>query len=99
MTSIETIKKFMKKLGMKIYLVPHYYDKDRICVQFKVYYGEKVSYWSENCFTVDQNGKVQPNFEEIYFRVEEGVFSFLGDKDSIDDFFYDITKRYASKVY
>ena len=92
----DVIKKFMKKMGMKIYAVPHVSSKD-ICIHLKVRQGETLQYYVEDCYEVNEEGKVRFIDSELNFGARRGVFAYLGDDTAVDNFFLDITQAFAQK--
>ena len=92
----DVIKKFMKKMGMKIYAVPHVSSKN-ICIHLKVRQGERLQYYVEDCYEVDEEGKVRFIDSELNFSACHGVFTYLGDDTAVDNFFLDVTQGLAQK--
>ena len=90
------IKKFMKKMGMKMYAVPHVSSKD-ICIHLKVRQGEKLQYYVEDCYEVNEEGKVRFIDSELNFGARNRVFAYLGDDTAVDNFFLDVTQALAQK--
>ena len=94
----DVIKKFMKKMGMKIYAVPHVSSSGKnICIHLKVRQGETLQYYVEDCYEVDEEGKVRFIDSELNFGACHGVFTYLGDDTAVDNFFLDVTQGLAQK--
>ena len=94
----DVIKKFMKKMGMKIYAVPHVSSSGKdICIHLKVRQGETLQYYVEDCYEVDEEGKVRFIDSELNFSACHGVFTYLGDDTAVDNFFLDITQAFAQR--
>ena len=92
------IKKFMKKMGMKIYAIPHVSsDAKDICIHLRVRQGETLQYYVEDCYEVRDNGKVRFIESEYNFGASDGVFAYLGDDTAVDNFFLDVTQAFAQK--
>lgn len=92
------IKKFMKKMGMKIYAIPHVSsDAKDICIHLKVRQGETLQYYVEDCYEVNEEGKVRFIESEYNFGAGDGVFVYLGDDTAVDNFFLDVTQGLAQK--
>ena len=95
----DVIKKFMKKMGMKIYAVPHVSsDAKDICIHLRVRQGERLQYYVEDCYEVNEEGKVRFIESEYNFGARDGVFVYLGDDTAVDNFFLDVTRGLAQKV-
>ena len=72
----DVIKKFMKKMGMKMYAVPHVSsDGKDICIHLRVRQGETLQYYVEDCYEVRDNGKVWFIDSEYNFGARHGVLS------------------------
>ena len=94
----DVIKKFMKKMGMKMYAVPHVSsDGKDICIHLKVRQGETLQYYVEDCYEVNEEGKVRFIESEYNFGARHGVFAYLGDDTAVDNFFLDVTQGLAQK--
>ena len=94
----DVIKKFMKKMGMKIYAVPHVSSSGKdICIHLKVRKGETLQYYVEDCYEVNEEGRVRFIDSELNFSACHGVFTYLGDDTAVDNFFLDITQAFAQK--
>ena len=94
----DVIKKFMKKMGMKIYAVPHVSsDAKDICIHLRVRQGERLQYYVEDCYEVNEEGKVRFIESEYNFGARHGVFAYLGDDTAVDNFFLDVTQGLAQK--
>ena len=94
----DVIKKFMKKMGMKIYAVPHVSSSGKdICIHLKVRQGETLQYYVEDCYEVNEEGKVWFIDSELNFSACHGVFAYLGDDTAVDNFFLDVTQGLAQK--
>ena len=94
----DVIKKFMKKMGMKIYAVPHVSsDGKDICIHLKVRQGETLQYYVEDCYEVNEEGKVRFIDSELNFSACHGVVTYLGDDTAVDNFFLDVTQAFAQK--
>ena len=94
----DVIKKFMKKMGMKMYAVPHVSsDGKDICIHLKVRQGETLQYYVEDCYEVNEEGKVWFKDSELNFSARHGVFTYLGDDTAVDNFFLDVTQAFAQK--
>ena len=92
------IKKFMKKMGMKIYAIPHVSsDAKDICIHLRVRQGETLQYYVEDCYEVDEEGKVRFVESEYNFGASHGVFAYMGDDTAVDNFFLDVTQGLAQK--
>ena len=92
------IKKFMKKMGMKIYAIPHVSsDAKDICIHLRVRQGETLQYYVEDCYEVNEEGKVRFIESEYNFGARHGVFAYLGDDTAVDNFFLDVTQGLAQK--
>ena len=92
------IKKFMKKMGMKIYAIPHVSsDAKDICIHLRVRQGETLQYYVEDCYEVNEEGKVRFIESEYNFGAGDGVFAYLGDDTAVDNFFLDVTQGLAQK--
>ena len=94
----DVIKKFMKKMGMKMYAVPHVSsDGKDICIHLRVRQGETLQYYVEDCYKVNEEGKVWFIESEYNFGARHGVFAYLGDDTAVDNFFLDVTQAFAQK--
>ena len=94
----DVIKKFMKKMGMKMYAVPHVSSSCKdICFHLKVRQGETLQYYVEDCYEVNEEGKVRFIDSELNFGARRGVFAYLGDDTAVDNFFLDVTQGLAQK--
>lgn len=96
MGSKKSIKKFMDKLGMKIYITPWSSDKS-ICVHLKVRKAEKLQYYVEDCYEMNDKGELVWKSGEFNVGVRDGVFAYLGDDNAVDNFFLDLTQDFAQK--
>lgn len=94
----DVIKKFIRKMGMKIYAIPHVSsDAKDICIHLRVRQGERLQYYVEDCYEVDEEGKVRFIESEYNFGARHGVFAYLGDDTAVDNFFLDVTQAFAQK--
>ena len=92
------IKKFIKKMGMKMYATPHFSVSGKdICIHLRVRQGETLQYYVEDCYEVDEEGKVRFIESEYNFGARHGVFAYLGDDTAVDNFFLDVTQAFAQK--
>lgn len=93
---IETIKKFIDKMGMTISIVPHE-SSSLLCITLKVLYKKKIQYLVDDCFRITKDGKPEWKDSEFFVMVGDGVFSYLGDSNAIDNYFLELTTNYANK--
>lgn len=93
----DVIKKFMNKMGMKIYAIPIVSrDAKDICIHLRVSQGEMIQYYVVVCYGVDEEGRVDIE-SEYNFGARHGVFAYLGDDTAVDNFFLDVIQDFAQK--
>ena len=94
----DVIKRFMKKMGMKIYVTPYVSGSGKdICIHLKVRQGEALQYYVEDCYGVNENGQVFFVESEMNVGSHDGVFAYLGDDTAVDNFFLDVTQAFAQR--
>ena len=95
--SYESIKKFMKKLDMKVFMVPEIYEKGKIRISLKVRRGNQLEYFSVDWFHMDDDGKLEWYDSDLEVGVEDGIFNYFASKSDVDDFFIEMSLSFAEK--
>lgn len=93
--SKEFIKKFMKEMGLKLFFTPSMYGDGSIGISLKVKNGEKTEYHSYCYFIRTSDGGITWRARDIEIGADDGIFSYLNDDDSVNNFFLDISKKFA----
>lgn len=94
----DIIKKFMKKMDMKVFASPEFYD-DKLRVHFKVKRGNETQYFSYDHFKLKPNGEVDFRLSEDEVGVSDGLLAFLGDEDEVTNFLLDMSREFAQKMF
>lgn len=96
MVNSTAIEKFIDRLGMTISLTPIKHGEN-LAIEVKVRYKGKLQYWIQDYYLV-KDGKVDWYDSNMDTAVKDGVFSYLGDDDAVDNYFLDRTHEFAQMV-
>lgn len=97
-----TIEKFMDRMGITYSIDTHKrFNLGRsICVEIIAYYQKKPQYEIFHCYTLNRNnGKVSYDESNFKTSVSDGIFAYLGDNLSVDEYFSEIARQYAIEYF
>lgn len=100
-----TVEGFINSLGIEYSarvlttVINQEKKKKQVCVLVSATYKEKKVYQIVDCFARKKDGTIEYLESEPYIHPKDGVFSYLGDDNAVDNFFLDVSTLVAEKWF
>lgn len=97
------IEKFIDRLGIQYSVNPSrsyiLNGKEHVCIKIVVTHKRQKQFEQYICFSKGSNGRASWEESNTIIGSDQGVFAYLGDRKSVDNYFYQKARDFADLFF